>query len=110
MIRSIIKMEVANGHRGDVTQLLRELVGPARSMQGCLDCSFCQEFQTHTLCFCSEWNNEYNLERFIRSESFRSLLIAMDLASEKPSVRFETVLRKAGMEHISSIRKPSLDT
>ncbi len=106
MIRGTIRMEVPNGHLEDVTRLLRELIGPARAMPGCLDCCLCQEVQTHRICFTSEWETEENLRRFIKSESFRSLLIAMDLASEKPSVRFETVSHTLGMDYINSVRRP----
>ena len=106
MIRSIVKLAVDERKREEVLSLLRALVGPTQSIPGCLDCCLYKEVQDGGLCFTSEWRSETDLKWFVRSEFFRSLLIAMDLATEEPTVRFDTISRTQGMEYIGRVRRP----
>jgi quinol monooxygenase YgiN len=51
-----------------------------------------------------EWESREALDRHVRSNDYRKILAAMDLASEPPEVQFCSVLKESGMELIEEIR------
>ncbi len=51
-----------------------------------------------------EWESREALDRHVRSDHYRKILAAMDLASEPPDIRFCCVALIAGMERIEELR------
>jgi quinol monooxygenase YgiN len=51
------------------------------------------------------WASEEDLERHVRSQDYRQLLLIMELAKTSPEVRFDTVSSSTGFETIEKIRK-----
>jgi hypothetical protein len=52
-----------------------------------------------------EWATQKDLERHISKDSQRRILALMDLLSEQPDVRFNTVTHTAGMDLIEHVLK-----
>jgi hypothetical protein len=50
------------------------------------------------------WSNGESLGRHIRSEEYRQVLLVLEMAVEKPEIRFDTILRSAGIETIERAR------
>jgi len=50
------------------------------------------------------WNDEECLERYLRSDGYRQVLLVLEMAIEKPEIRFDTILRSTGIETIEKAR------
>jgi hypothetical protein len=50
------------------------------------------------------WATKAELERHLRSQDYRQLLLIMELASVPPEVSFDTVLGSTGFETIQKAR------
>ena len=56
------------------------------------------------LLFLQKWRSCEDFETFIRSENFRRILAAMDLASQSPEFNVSTVSSTEGMNLIEKLR------
>ncbi len=85
--------------------MLRSLVGPVSVSRGCLKCRLFQNvLDENMVSWEEEWQTRDDLHRHIRSRLYRQILVALDLASEKPEIRFEHDSDGLGMELIASVR------
>ena len=76
-----------------------------RAMSGCISCRIYQDAQENrSLMFEEIWKNEEDLNRHIRSDEYRNVLLVVEMAVEKPEIRFETVSHVTGMETIERAR------
>jgi len=106
VIIASIRIVVTPEKRHDVLRTLRPILGPTKVRGGCKECRFYEDIEDlNTLLLVQGWESQTALESYIRSEEYRKVLAAMDLAVEKPEVTFHTVTRTAGMEFIKTVRK-----
>ncbi len=61
----------------------------------------------NTLMLIGEWESQAALEEVIQTEDFGKILVVIELASRAPEIRFNTVLKNAGLELIEKLRAPS---
>jgi quinol monooxygenase YgiN len=50
------------------------------------------------------WSDEESLERHLRSDEYRQLLLVLETAIKQPEVRFDTILSSTGIETIEKAR------
>ncbi|MGA8242580.1 MAG: hypothetical protein WB818_18530, partial [Desulfobacterales bacterium] len=50
------------------------------------------------------WENQSDLERHLRSDRFRTVLLVVEMATEYPEVRFDVIESTSGMETIQRVR------
>jgi hypothetical protein len=50
------------------------------------------------------WSADEDLNLHIRSDEYRNLLLIMELASQQPEVRFDTISNSTGIETIEKAR------
>ncbi len=92
--------------RREMLQALRSLVGPMSVQPGCLRCRLYQDVDDEdVLTWIEEWASREQLEQHVRSPEYRTLLSMMDLSAVEPEVRFNTVVKTAGMELIEDTMK-----
>jgi quinol monooxygenase YgiN len=107
MILLRIHLIVPPANRPAVMGAIRMLLEPTRVQKGCLACYGRVDIDdANTIMFIEEWNDQQSLNAHLRSEEFRVLLSALDLAGEAPDVRFDTVTKTEGMEVIRAARRP----
>lgn len=105
MERAKLCIVVPPERRNDIMAMLRSLVGPVSVSRGCLKCRLFQNvLDENMVCWEEEWRTRDDLHRHIRSRLYHQILVALDLASEKPEVCFEHVSDRLGMELIASVR------
>jgi len=51
-----------------------------------------------------EWESQAQLDLRLRSDDYRSVLAAIEMAQEQPAIHFDTVTRRAGLEIVASAR------
>ena len=91
--------------RKDVLEVLKYLQGRMRASVGCVSCAIYEECDEVSAILCLEqWRSQHDLHRHIQSPLYRQMLIAIDMASELPEIRFHEVASSQGMELIEALR------
>lgn len=105
MILLTICMTVAPRNRAAVLNVIRPMLGPTIVEKGCAGCHLNADLEDESiLTFWEEWDTQGDLDRHVRTNTFRGLLSALDLASEAPEVRIYTVTEIRGLEVIRAAR------
>jgi quinol monooxygenase YgiN len=108
MIQATVRMEIPPQKSAEVLKILRSLVELCRYDSGCLSCHIYGDLQeTNILMINQIWRSEEDLEIHIRTEEYRNLLLALEMALKKPEIRFDTISGSTGIETIEKARSGS---
>jgi hypothetical protein len=50
------------------------------------------------------WSTQDQLDRYLRSEEYRRMLLVMEMAGEPPEIKFRTISNQAGIEVVEKAR------
>jgi len=104
MIVSILKIIAEPSNKEGILEILYSVKGPIEAKPGCLNSSVFQDLQDERLIYYKEtWQDKANLYKHIRSDLYRNIIAVMDMSSEPPDIKFNTVSNTAGMELIKKI-------
>ena len=85
---------------------LRLLMGPIRVESGCLSCHVYRNAESENeLIITQEWATQADLDHYLRTDDFRKVLIMLELSSEPPDIRFDTIIHTAGIEVIENAQR-----
>ena len=88
-------MKVIAEKRGELCQTIISLIGPLRTVKGCLRCDFCQgQEDVKELHLIEEWDTRDNLYHHLNSDLFQVLRGAMNLLQEPYELRIHDVLSR----------------
>ena len=105
MIHSTIRMVASPEKLDEALAILRSMAARTRVVTGCIACRVYRDaLDDRSLMIDTIWQNEEDLNRHLRSEEFRNVLLAVEMAVEKPEIRFETVSQVTGLETIEKAR------
>ncbi|OGW30344.1 MAG: hypothetical protein A2X59_07115 [Nitrospirae bacterium GWC2_42_7] len=91
--------------RKALLETMRGMLEPARVEKGCLNYRLYEDIENRNIfILLEEWETQEDLEKHIRTDNQRRMLALMDLLSEQPELRFNTVLNTVGMELIEEVR------
>ena len=106
MILSTLKMTVRPERRRDLLETMRGMLEPARVERGCLSYRLYEDVEdSNAFVLLEEWETQQDLESHIRTENQQRLLALIELLSEQPELRFNTVSHTAGMDLIEKVLK-----
>ena len=101
-----IRMMISAKKFGEALRILGSIVEQIRVQPGCLSCQIYRNGQeNNVLMFEQLWSNEEDLERHLRSDEYRQVLLVMEMALKQPEIRFDTILSSTGIETIEKVRK-----
>ena len=104
MILATLKMIVRPERRSDLLETLRGMLEPARVERGCLSYRLYEDVEDrNAFVLVEEWKTQKDLERHLNTDNQRRLLALMDLMSEQPEMRFNTVSHTAGMDLMENV-------
>ncbi len=110
MIHSTVRMVMPRSRMPEALDILRSLCERTRVEAGCVDCSIHSDAENqNVLIFEQSWRSEPEMVRYLRSEEYRNVLLVMDMCSEKPLVRFDTIADSTGVETIEAARSIKKD-
>jgi quinol monooxygenase YgiN len=82
------------------------MLEPSRVERGCLSFRLYEDVENrNAFVLLEEWATQADLERHISKDNQRRLLTLMDLLSEQPELRYNTVSHTAGMDLIENVLK-----
>ena len=106
MVLATIRMTFSSKKVGEALRILRSMAEQSRVQPGCLSCQVYRNGQEdNVLMFEQQWNNEADLERYLRSDDYQKVLLLLEMAMKKPEIRFDTVLSSRGIEAIEKARE-----
>ena len=99
-----LRMTVRPGRRNDLAETIRGMLEPTRVERGCISYCLYEDIENkNTFVLVEEWKTRDDLEKHVRTDNYRRLLVLMDLLSEPPQLQFNTVSQTAGMELLSTV-------
>ena len=105
MVISTLRIVPAPKSRAEVIRTLAAQMGPMRVQPGCLRCDLYRDVEDPgAITLVEEWDSQAELDLRLRSEEYRAVLAAIELAQEEPVIHFDTVIRRAGLEIVASAR------
>ena len=105
MVISTLRILTAPKSRAEVVRTLTAQLGPTRVQPGCHRCDLYQDIENReTVTLVEEWESQAQLDLRLRSDDYRSVLAAIEMAQEQPAIHFDTVTRRAGLEIVASAR------
>ena len=104
MIIVTLRMAVIPQKRSDFIETIRGLLEPTRVEAGCKGYYLYQDIEDeNTFILIEEWETKTDLSSHIHKDSYRKLLALMDLLSEPPEIKFNTVSHSEGMEYVAEV-------
>ncbi len=105
MILATVRMTIPSQRRGQVSKTLKSMVRETMIKPGCLSSRLYHDENEETVFMCEQiWRNQDDLNLYLRSEDCRRMLLVMELASEQPEIKFQTISETAGIEVIEKAR------
>ena len=105
MVISTLRIITATKSRAEVIRTLAAQLGSIRVQPGCLRCDLYRDVgDPGAITLVEEWESQAELDLRLRSEEYRAVLAAIELAQEQPVIHFDTVIRRGGLEIVASAR------
>ena len=104
-IHATIRMLIPARKRKEALVILGSMIERIKLVEGCISCRLYQEIQGARAVMLDElWESEEGLRRHLRSETFRNVLLVVEMASEAPEIRFDRVSHSTGIGTIAQAR------
>ena len=105
MISVILRLKPKPEKRQEILTILHSIEGPLNVRQNCLACKLyeAQEEEDNIL-YLEQWSSQEALYDHIKSDLYLKILMAMELAIEKPNIYISENARNQGMELIQKLR------
>ena len=105
MIHASLRMKFAPDRLAEAREILCAMVERTRVSLGCLGCYIYEDLlDPGTLLFEGWWKTQPDLDRHLRSELYRRVIVVMEMAIEYPVVRFSEITKITGMETLKNSR------
>ena len=105
MIHASVRMKFVPGRFAEARDILLALVESTQFTPGCLGCDLYQALrERYVLLFEQWWETKADLDRYLRSDHYQRVILAMEMAMEHPLIRFNEISHTAGLETIERAR------
>ena len=105
MIRANIRLLLPIRQQKGVMEILGRYAERTRFLAGCLSCPLYHDVLDPKAIMLEEvWDDESALNRHLGSDSFRDILLVIEMASAAPEVSFIQFSESFGLERIEQVR------
>ena len=105
MIQATIRMTIPPQKSEAVMGILRSVQELCRDSPCCLGCHLYRDVQEKNVLMLEEtWSAQEDLDHHLRSNEYRNLLLALELAVKRPEIKFNVVSTSTGIETIEKAR------
>lgn len=105
MVRSSIRMVIPLEKRNEALDILVSITEQTQFESGCISCRVYRGVEDVRAIMLEElWMSDEDLQRHLRSEKYRKVLLVVEMASEPPEIRFDAIARSTGVETIEEAR------
>lgn len=105
MLHATVKMRIPVRRVGEVMEILQAVAERTRVQPGCISCRVYHDIQEERLILFEEmWSTQQDLDRHLRSEEYRNVLLVIEMADERPEILFNPLSDSTGVETIEKAR------
>jgi len=105
MIIELLRIAVPRGKREEFANTLASMVAPIEGQPGCLSCRVFEAWpQRDGLLIEARWESQEYLVCYLRSQTYKRLLLLSELGVAPPSVEFFTVVEFRGLDLVEDSR------
>jgi len=105
MIQATLRMNFAPQKFEEAIQILQSILERTKAEGGCISCSIFHDKGNKGLIIYEEkWRDHHDLQRHLRSDEYKNILLVMEMATTKPEIRFDTIIDSSGVETIEKAR------
>jgi len=96
MIHATIRMVIPPNKRAEAQRILISVMERTRFIPGCIRCCMYQGLNDRNVIMIDQlWQSSEDLECHLRSEDYLKMLLVVEMATEQPDIRFDTILSSA---------------
>jgi quinol monooxygenase YgiN len=89
----------------EALQILHSIIERTASEAGCISCSVYRDIgNENVIVFEEKWKSDEYLQRHLRSDEYKKVLLVMEMAITPPEIRFDTITDSSGVEIIEAAR------
>jgi quinol monooxygenase YgiN len=105
MLRSTIRMHIPPEKQDEALNILASVCERAQFEAGCIKCRLYRGVEDAKVILLEElWMDLEDLQRHLRSEQYQEVLLVIEMASQPPEIRFDTIAQSRGIETIEQAR------
>jgi quinol monooxygenase YgiN len=105
LIQATVRMTIPPQRSDEVLSILRKVLEQCRDNPNCLGGHIYGDLQDRNVLMLEQvWSSGEDLDRHLRSDEYRNLLLALELAVERPEIAFHTISHSTGIETIERAR------
>ena len=105
MIHATIRMKMPVQKVREVVDILGSVAERTRIQAGCISCRIYHDEQEENVVMMDEvWRTQEEHECHLRSAEYRKVLLVVEMAKEKPEIKFSEFSESTGVETIEKAR------
>ena len=105
MVRSIIRMLIPLEKQSEALEIIGSMIEQTQFEPGCVSCRLYRGVEdARAIMFEELWLSEEDVQRHLRSDKYYKVLLVVDMATEPPELRFDTIALSMGVERIEQAR------
>jgi quinol monooxygenase YgiN len=106
MIVFSLSVLVPQSRHTDFLKSVGALLEPTRVVPGCIGCRLYTDFEDpDAFTLVEEWASQAALDQHLTSNAYKTLVAAIELSTQPPTIRFDNVAQRAGIEVIEAARR-----
>ena len=110
MVNLMLRMVTSSGMGDEVANGLNTVVGPARSIPGCISFRiYSDKDDPDVVLLLSQWRSEDQLNKYIRTPDFRRILAMMETASKAPDLSVQHISWTKGLDYVREVLEVNID-
>lgn len=107
MIIEHMSISAPEGQAQQLCSALASLTGPTEVQQGCLSCRLLRNWQNaNEIVIQTKWMSADDLILHLQSDTYKRLLLLMELSPSPPVLQFYTVQEVRGLDLVEMARDP----
>jgi quinol monooxygenase YgiN len=105
MVKATIRMTIPAKRRDGALEILTSVAERSRYEPGCIACRVYQDVEVESVIVLQQfWESREDMEKHLRSEEFRKVLLVVEMSLEPPEIRFDEISASTGVETIEKAR------
>jgi len=105
MIHASIRMVIPLQKQKEALSILEAAAEDARAQKGCIYCQVYKGVKDKRLFhFEQHWDSEEEMNRYLRSDKYLAVLLVLEMALERPIVKFDQIASTSGIDTIETVR------
>jgi len=105
MVRTTIRLRIPLEKQSEALEILSSTIEQAQFEQGCISCRVYRDVEDKRAIMLEElWDSDEDVQRHLRSDKYRNILLVIEMAEEPPDIRFDTIAQSSGMERVEQAR------